>query len=459
MDIPRHSHKDGSMRQIAQPGKDWYDSVPRNIRAPILIGMFVLIFGVGGFFLWAAVAPIQGAVIAGGNFVATGQNKMIQHLEGGVIRELLVKEGDVVNKGQVLIRLDPTDPEAQLSRLKLREIRALALRARLNAEISGYTDTTFPPELLNGNGDRDVASIIEGQLKEFRARRDNLKFTLAAITDGISSIRESIIGNETQITAVKHQLTLIIEELEGKRDLYEKGYVRKSDYLALERAKAGLEGQIGQLKGAVSDARERISREEQRILQTKTELVRGATEQLRNVETELDDVRERIRVAENASSRVEIKAPMRGAVVKMHYNTPGGVIGAGKDVLELLPLDESLIIEARVRPQDIDSVHVQQAALVRLVALNQRVTPMVPGKVTYVSADAVPDERASRAGIATNTYVVRVAIDENELHKVSNFTSTPGMPVEIFAKTNERTFLSYLLKPVMDSFDRSFRER
>jgi len=447
------------MKQIVYVAGDWYDDVPRDIRKPIIIGMSILVFGLCGFFLWASLAPIQGAVVASGNFVATGENKVVQHLEGGVIREILVREGDIVEQGQVLVRLDPTDPQALLSRLKLREYRALALRARLNAEIAEKNETEFPSELTQMTDSQEVQAIIEGQRKEFNARHDNLTFTVGTIQQGIASIRESISGNETQAQAVQRQLKLIVEELEGKRDLYLKGYVRKPEYLALERAEAGLQGQLGQLTSAVSDAKERISREEQRILQTRTELIRGATEQLRGVEADLDDMRERIRVAENANSRIEIKAPVRGAIIKMFHHTPGGVIGAGKEVLELLPLDESLIIEARVRPQDIESVHRGQDALVRLTAMNQRVTPMVPGKITYVSADALPDEKATRQGLAANTFVVRVAIDEDQIRKVPNFRSTPGMPAEVYAKTNERTFLTYLLKPVFDSFERAFRER
>lgn len=447
------------MNKHVVPRGEWFAEVPRDIRTPNLIGIAVLVFGVIGFFVWASIAPIQGAVIAAGNFVASGQNKVVQHLEGGVIRDILVREGDIVEIGQVLMRLDPTDPEAVLSRLKQRGYRAQALRARLNAEIEERDQLLFPTDLANLANSGDIHDILDGQQKEFRARRENMKFIIRTIEQGMLSIREGITGNEVQIAAVKRQLSLIVEELEGKRELYEKGYVRKPEYLALERAKAGLEGQIGQLTGNVSDARERIAREEQRIMQTRTDMIRMATEQLRNVEADLDDVNERIRVAQSATNRIEIRAPVRGTVIKMLYHTPGGVIGAGKDVMELLPLDERLIIEARVRPQDIDSIHDGQNALVRLTALNQRVTPMIPGKVTYVSGDALPDEKASRAGVSTNTFIVRVALDEEEASKIHGFRSTPGMPVEIFAKTSERTFLSYLLKPVIDSFNRAFRER
>ena len=437
---------------------DWYEDVPRGVHRPALIGAFILLFGVAGFGYWASMAPIDGAVVAAGSFVATGQNKVVQHLEGGVIKDILVKEGDVVQAGQVLIRLDPTDPVATLTRLQLRQDRLLAMQARLRAETSAQAEIRFPDALMSRSANPEVREILDGQAKEFGARRNNLAFEVRTIEQGIAAIRESIRGGEAQLGAIGRQLDLVKEELETKRALYEKGYLRKSEYLALERARASLEGQIGQLVGTTSDAKERIAREEQRIMHARASLVQAAAEQLRNVEAELDDVRERIRVAENARGRIEIRAPVKGTIIKMMYHTPGGVIAAGKDILELLPFNDDLVIEARIRPQDIDSVHAGQTALVRLTALNQRVTPMIPGQVVYVSADALPDDQASRMGGA-NTYVVRVTLDEKEVRQLPNFRSTPGMPAEIFIKTGERTFLDYLMQPVFDSFNRAFRER
>jgi len=280
---------------------------------------------------------------------------------------------------------------------------------------------------------------------------------VAILEQGIAALRESINGGRAQLRAVQVQLGLVAQELEAKRELLKKGYVRKPDVLALERARAGLEGQIGQLTAGISDARERISREEQKIAHVRSQLIQSATEQLRNTLSELDDVRERMRMAEGVSERVTIAAPVKGIVVKLMFHTPGGVVAPGKDILELLPVNDELVIEVRVRPQDIDSVHTGQEALVRLTALNQRITPMIPGKVIYVSADALSDEQ--RGPTHGSAYLARISLDKKAVSELPKFRPTPGMPAEVFIKTGERTFFAYLLRPLTDSFARAFRER
>jgi len=438
-------------------GEEWCKDVPRATRWPLLLGSLVLVFGVFGFGVWASVAPIDGAVVASGTFVATGQNKIIQHLEGGIISKIMVREGDVVEAGQPLVLLDDTDARANLRRLTLRHDRLLAIQARLEAEVGGAEEVTFDPDLLARAADPEVAAIIEGQKIEFKARRERVTSEIAILEQGIAALRENINGGRAQLRAVQVQLGLVAQELEGKRELLKKGYVRKPDVLALERAQAGLEGQIGQLTAGISDARERISREEQKISHVRSQLIQSATEQLRNTQSELDDVRERTRMAEGVSERVTIEAPVKGIVVKLMFHTAGGVVAPGKDILELLPVNDELIIEARVRPQDIDNLHSGQEALVRLTALNQRITPMLPGEVIYVSADALPDEQ--RGAAHSSAYIARISLDKEAVSELPKFRPTPGMPAEVFIKTGERTFFAYLLRPLTDSFARAFRER
>lgn len=437
---------------------EWCAGVPRSARGALTLGAFVLAFGVVGFGVWASVAPIDGAVIAPGTFVATGQNKVLQHLEGGIISAILVREGDVVEAGQPLVRLDATEAQANLRRLELRADRLAAVQARLRSEIDDKPQMIVPTGLLTRPMDKDVAEIIAGQQTEFAARRERMASEVLILEQGIAALREGITGGREQLRAVHTQLDLVAQELHGKRELMQKGYVRKPDVLALERAQASLQGQIGQLTATISDARERIAREQQKIAHVRSQFVQAASEQLRNIESELDDVRERLRTAENVRGRVIIEAPVKGIVVKLMYHTPGGVIAPGRDILELLPLDDELIIEARIRPQDIDSLRQGQSALVRLTALNQRVTPMLPGQVIYVSADALPEDKAGRPA-AASAYVARVQLDKAEAGRLPHFRATPGMPAEIFIKTGERTFFAYLLRPLMDSFTRSFRER
>jgi HlyD family type I secretion membrane fusion protein len=438
--------------------KEWYADVPRSTKGPTIYGFTAIIFALGGFGLWSGTAPIAGAVVANGVFVTDGQNKTVQHLEGGVIKEILVREGDTVGLGQPLILLDDTAPRAELRRLTLRQVRLSAMEARLQAESRDEDQFAFPPDLANAAlKDPDFSEIISAQRSAFEARRRNLRSEIATLKAGIDALDERIKGGNTQLEAVDQQLALIQEELDTKSGLLKSGMVRKSEVLALQRAKANLRGETGRLIGEIGDSKERIARIHEQILGQRNAAKKAATEQLQEVQAELNDVRERIRSATRVVERVAISAPVKGVVVKMRYHTPGGVIEPGKAILEIVPLREHLLVEARVRPQDIDDVHSGQSATVRLSALSQRVTPMITGKVVYVSADALPDDR-SNPGVRNDVYVVRVALDEEESSSIKHFEPTPGMPAEVYIMTAQRTFLEYLVQPLKDSMSRAFRE-
>ncbi len=437
--------------------RQWYDEIPRSARAPTLFGVALLVFVVGGFGVWAGTAPIAGAVVANGVFVATGQNKTIQHLEGGVIREIAVREGDVVTPKQTLLVLDDTTPKAELRRLTLRMYRLDAMEARLRAEAEGREAVSFPSHITADAGDPQVASIIDSQRLSFEARRRTVQSEVAALQDTINGLQQRVDGTQVQLTGVRRQLTFIGEELEGKAQLLKSGLIRKPEVLALQRIDANLHGEIGRLSGELGDAQERIARTREQITATKSAAVKAAVEQLHEVRAEANDVGERILAARGVLERVRITAPVQGIVVKMRYNTSGGVVEAGKPILELLPVDEQLVIEARVRPQDIDHVKRGQEAVVRLTALNRRMTPMIAAEVMYLSADALPDDKRGQQA-ASDVYVVRVRLDPVDAARIESFHPTPGMPAEIYIKTRERTFFDYLTQPVRDSMSRSFRE-
>ena len=435
----------------------WYADVPRSGRVPTVIGILVLLATIFGFGAWAGTAPIAGAVVAPGTFVATGQNKIVQHLEGGIIKDILVGEGDVVEAGQTLIRLDSTAPNASLRRLVLHLNRQLGTRARLRAEAEERPEITFPAELLEHSNDPDIKSIIENERTTFKARRDQLISEIAILKQGIAAFEERIAGGKAQLKAVNAQLTYIDEELKGKAALYAKGLMQKPQLLAVQRAQARLTGEVGRLLGDIGDNKERIARAKRQVAHVKFQRVEKAVDELHETESEIRDVRERLRAAQDVLKRIEINAPVRGVIVKMKYHTPGGVIEAGKDILEMLPVGEELVIQARVRPQDIDNVKTGQEAIVRLTALSQRVTPMVPGKVVYVSADTLPEDINGNR-LDEDIYVARIRLDAEKAGEVTNFHATPGMPAEIYIKTGERTFFEYLLQPVVDSMTRAFRE-
>jgi len=440
---------------IIQP---WYSDVPRNSRLAKVAGTAIMLSTIMGFGVWGNTAPIAGAVIATGIFVTTGQNKTIQHLEGGVIREIAVREGDIVEPGQLLIQLDDVSARAELRRLALRRLRAEAIESRLTAEAQGQPRWIVPPILASQTTDRDAETLVHAQLAAFEARARNMASDIAGRQKAIDALNERINGSTRQRAAVQRQALLIEEELAGKAKLLERGYIRKPEILALQRQAANLEGEIGRITGDIGDAKERISREVELIDGVRKQAIKVASDQLQEITAELNDVRERMRAALGVLERTRIVAPVKGTVVKLRYHTSGGVIEAGKSIMEIVSLQDEVIIEARVRPQDIDKIKHSQQAMVRLTALNQRTTPMVHGRVIYISADALPDEKQRGLPNASDLYVVRVTLDKASVAKVDNFEPTPGMPAELYIQTTERTFFQYLMQPIKDSMSRAFRE-
>jgi len=438
----------------------WYDSLPRSTRLPTIAGMLTMALMLMGFGVWGNAAPIAGAVVASGVFVVTGQNKIVQHLEGGVIREIYVREGDIVEAGQLLIELDDTAARAELQRLFLRRIRLTAIDARLQAEMREEQEITLPAEIVNRLANSpEVKEIVDSQQMAFTARRNNVNSDIKSIDESIKALEERITGSRVQLAAVKRQIVLLDEEIETKDRLVQAGLVRKPELMVLQRSKANLEGEVGRIMGDIGDAKERIARAVEQINGVRKTAIKTAVEQMHEVRGELADVRERMLSSKGVLDRIRITAPVSGVVVKLRYHTQGGVVEAGKNIMELLPLKDDLIIEARLRPQDIDSVKHGQTAMVRLTALNQRITPMVSGEVVYLSADTLADEKKSMQVGPTDIYLVRVRLNREESRNIPDFSPTPGMPAEVYIKTTERTFFQYIVRPIHDSMMRAFRER
>jgi HlyD family secretion protein len=432
-----------------------FTQVPRSTRGATLAGYGVLLFGVGGFVAWAALAPLDGAVISPGNFVATSQNKIVQHLEGGIIREILVKEGDLVEAGQPLMRLDRAAGQTELTRLEIRQIHLQASVARLEAQVAGLGSFTFPSELVALAREKEQEVLLDRQMQVFEAQEMKVRSDIEIQARSAAAFKEQIKGFEARLAAVRGQVALVDEELAGKERLFKMGLLRKPEYFALKRSRANLVGEEARLKAEMQDAKERMAAAEKSTVRSRQLAVSQAAEDLEKSSGELEDVAERIGAARGTISRLEVKAPVKGSVVKLNYHTAGGVIRPGADIMALLPAADELIIEVNVRPQDIANVKTGQEALVRLTALNQRTTPMIPGSVIYVSADALPDERKMRSD---NIYIARVELDPKRTVHIDEFLPTPGMPAEVYIKTGRRTFFEYLARPVIDTMSRAFRE-
>jgi HlyD family secretion protein len=438
----------------------WYDSLPRSTKLPTVGGALIMAVVLMGFGVWGNMAPIAGAVVASGVFVVTGQNKIVQHLEGGMIREIYVREGDTVEAGQMLLELDDTAARAELQRLFLRRIRLTAIDARLQAEMREENDVTWPPEVVQSLAHSpEVKEIVDSQQMAFTARRNNLNSDVKSIQESISALDERIRGSRVQLDAVHRQIVLLDEEIVTKDKLVQAGLVRKPELMVLQRSKANLEGEVGRIMGDIGDAKERIARAVEQINGVRKTAIKTAVEQMHEVRGELADVRERMLSAKGILDRARVTAPVSGVVVKLRYHTQGGVVEAGKNIMELLPLKDELIIEARLRPQDIDSVKHGQTAMVRLTALNQRITPMISADVIYLSADTLADEKKSQQVGPTDIYIVRVKLNSDESRNIPGFSPTPGMPAEVYIKTSERTFFQYIVRPIHDSMMRAFRER
>ena len=431
----------------------WHSMVKTGNTRLSVIGLLALLLAFGGGGLWAATAPLAGAALATGVVIATGQNKILQHLEGGIIDEILVKEGEKVDSGQILIRLSRSSAAANLQRYRNQYDVLRALRARYRAELDEATEITFPQDLLDKVSKPEIAEIIETQKSEFAALREELESEISIFEKRRLAYEEEIAGLVAQRASQAEQAGLIREEMEATKTLLDQGLTPKSKYLALQRKSSELEGNQGQLTSRIARAKQTIAETDQEIVQLKKERRRTSITELRDVQTQLSDVQQQLRAAEEVVRRIEVRAPVGGIVVKLHHNTHGGVVAPGEPILELLPGDASLQIEARVKPEDIDVVHAGRPAKLRFTSLRQRTTPTLTGEVIYVSADRLTDE-------ATNTtyYAARIELGDELPPEFEHVSITPGMPVEVYVETRARTAWQYFLGPITDTFARSFLE-
>jgi len=435
---------------------EWYGDVPRSIRLHSFVGLTVLFCSFGGFGYWGATAPLASAIIAQGSFVATGNNKVVQHLEGGIIKEMLVSEGESVKEGDVLVTLDQTAALTNERMLTLRRLRLEAVVGRLRAEAQGSREFKLPDIVMAEASDPDINAIIQSQNVVFHSKQIKLEEQLNLIEKNIKSLEYRFEGYKGQRESFERQLALLSDERDSKARLVKVGYMRKTDLLAIERAIADAMGDISRLNGELNESEAEIAKFRQEAIIAVNSNKQAALDALETAESDLDSVRQQLHEAAGVLERTVIRSPVTGTVVRSYYHTAGGVITTGKPIMEILPAHVPLILEAQVLRTSIDQLHEGQTAAIRLTALNRRTTPVLEGKVFYVSADSIEEN----AGLSVkDVYIVRVQIPDSEIARVHNFHPVPGMPAEVLIQSSERTFFEYLGKPIADSMSRAFKER
>jgi HlyD family secretion protein len=425
----------------------------RSIRHHLIAGLAVVVLLAGALGGWAATAELAGAVIASGQLVVESNVKKVQHPTGGIVGELLVREGQHVKSGDLLLRLDETQTRANLAIIANAIDELNARKARLEAEKEGASNIDFPQELLDRLNILEVDRIVKGERHLFELRSSSRAGQKSQLKERMAQLENQIQGLTLQAEAKEQEIALIKRELEGVRELWKKNLIQINRLTTLEREAARLEGERGQLIATTAEAKGKIAEIELQIIQVDQDLRSQVAEELSEVRAKLTEFRERRVAAEDQLKRVDIRSPQDGAVLQLAVHTIGGVIAPGDAIMLIVPDADELTAEVRVLPNDIDQLQPDQTAILRLSAFNMRTTPELEGKVTRISADLTEDQRTG-----DQYYVVRLAIPDSELQRLTGIKLVPGMPVEAFIQTGERSVLSYLVKPLTDYAARAFRE-
>jgi HlyD family type I secretion membrane fusion protein len=449
----------GSAGALALPGRparapDPLLDPPRpRTRGVIALGLVVMIGFFGGFLAWAVLAPLAEAAIAPGVIKVEGQRRTLQHLEGGFVREILVRDGDRVRAGQVVVRLDDVQSGAAVEGLRAQRFALLAQDARLDAEHDRAAEIRFPAALLDARDPR-AAEAVAGQRALFQARQASLQSQLAVLDSRRDQARATILSAEGQLAGTRRQLELIRQEEQMRRGLVAQGLARLPELLAVQRAQAGLEGQIVDIQGQITRARAAIAEAEQQRQATLEQRGQEVNTEARDVAQRLADVEERLRAAADVATRREIVAPEDGTVVNLRVFTVGAVLRPGDPVMDLIPERDRLVAEVNIQPMDIDVVYPGLQAEVRLPAFKQRLVPYLHGHVTFVAADVTTDPQTRMSH-----YRAYVLIDEEQLARLPSVFLAPGMPVEAHVQIGRRSFWRYMTQPIRDSLHRAFKEQ
>jgi HlyD family secretion protein len=436
------------MKAIPQARSTPRDDVRKYI-AIALTGVAVVAGGVGG---WAATATMAGAIVAPGTVMVESYVKKVQHPTGGVVGEIQVKDGDAVEQGQLVMRLDETVARASLG-VVTTQLDELAGRiARLRTERDGAEAIEFPPSLAERAATKEIAEIMAGERRLFESRRTGREGQKAQLGERINQLSQEIVGLEALLVAKSRELDLVNTELGENHKLWRLNLVPLAKYTALQREAARITGERAQLVANIARARAAVAETRLQVIALDQDRATEVMKDLREAQAKVAELTERRAAAEDMLKRVEIRAPRSGLVHQLSVHTVGGVIAPGEQIMQIVPANDALIIEARVSPRDIDQVHAGQPAVVRFPAFSQRTTPEFEGQVVQVAADLTEDPQSRE-----RYFAARLAFAE-ESQPRGQFQLLPGMSAEVFIRTTERTPLSYFLKPLSDQVERTFRE-
>ena len=424
-----------------------------SIRRYTIAGIVVVLILTCGIGVWAATAEISGALIAPGTIVVESNVKKVQHPTGGVVGQLLVRDGDRVKAGDLLVRLDDTIMRANLAIVTKALTELNARKARLEAERDGAETVKFPDDLMQQTDVPEIAQVLMGERKLFELRRSARAGQKAQLQERINQSGEETTGLSAQKVAKEKEITLIEHELAGVRDLFNKNLVPMTRLTSLERDATRIDGERGQLIATIAQAKGKIAELRLQIIQIDQDLSSEVAKEMREIDAKIGEFVERKVSAMDQLKRTDIRSPQDGTVFQLTVHTVGGVMPAGEPIMLIVPEADKLTIEARVNPQDIDKVQLGQIAALRFSAFNVRTTPEIFGTVSRVSADTTTDQRTNQS-----YYTIRIAMPPEQVTRLGDVKLVPGMPVEAFVKTGERTVISYLMKPLSDQINRAFRE-
>jgi HlyD family type I secretion membrane fusion protein len=440
------------MLSLAHTPTNAESTVEDGMQRRINVGLSVIALVFGGFGLWSVLFTLDGAVVAQGVVQVEAARKKVQHLEGGIVKEVRIRDGDAVAEGDVLIRLDDTSTGASLRLLQGQSAEVAVRRYRLLAERDGTAELVLP-QTVAVSTDRALSDIVSGQRALFEARRSSRLLEVDLLRQQQEQLRSQIEGLQKQAASKVKQIQYFDDELEGLRTLFSQGLTPKSRLLALERDAERGRGEMAALAANISGAKTKMQEIELSILRINRTFHEKVAEELRTVEAELNTFTERLVSVEDQTQRTEIRAPRGGRILNLAVHNKGSVIKPGETIMEIVPDNDTLVIGARIAPQDIDKVVPRAPAVVRLSAFNQRTTPELFGEVQRVSADLVADATNGPAA-----YQAIIEVPSSEAERLQGLALVPGMPAEVFIRTGGRTPLAYLLQPLSDSQTRAPRE-